>query len=396
MILKTKYLLGILLLLFVISAKGQKSFDLELFSYSGAEHNIFKAPDVLFNPVENVYFENDSFIANSIFIEGGYDTRYQWRKKDRYRIQVGSDFWHRRYASYSQANQTQWEAFLNAQKYFGEKLFIEPQYTFAYKDKLGTSISGDELLRSFKYRSHEGNVQAVYEVSKKFTTAPEFNITYNNYFADTTSKPLTYLQYDFNAQNEYSLSKKHALIATIGFRQRNYLEYPASDSLGITLPIAVTPLDSGVTSTVLRKYRYLDFELLYEWRPRKGIVVKPEFSLFRRDDLFQAYYSYKGFGSQVSTMVKNDKWYFYFYANYRYVQYLNRMAFTYLESRTPLKYQYVDFKVKARRELGEKLELFGSAVVDIRKSNTELDYSITRRSYRNFEFLFGLNYLIFD
>ena len=392
---KSIYLILLLSIFHSLKTKSQNSFDLEFYSYSGREHNIFKAPDVLFSLDENMYFNKDSFIVNSFFGELGYDTRFRSKEKNKYSFEAGSELWTRRYLSFSRANQLQWDAYLSFTKNIGGKIILESEYSFAYKDKLGSSISGDELLRSFKYRSHEGIVGVLLDFSK-MKSNPQLSYGYNNYFSDTTQMPLTHVNLGFDFENEYKLNNKNIIQLDFDLKQRNYLKYPASDSLGVTLNPQTLPGDMNTQATQLRKYRYSTIEAKYEFRPVRGVMVASGLSLFKRKDLYQGYYSYDGYSPELSLRYSRKKWYVYFYSDYRSVQYQKRLAFTYGNSADPLKYQYLDFKLKAKYQLTKYLEFYGNFLVDNRRSNTELDYKITRRPYRNYEFLFGLNYMIFD
>lgn len=392
---KPIYLALLLSIFFSLKTKSQNSFDLELYSYGGRENNIFKAPEILFSPSDNVYLNKDDFIVNSFFGEIGYDARYRIRKKNKFSFETGSELWTRRYLDYSQANQLQWDGYVSFDKNLGKEITLESEYSFGYKDKLGTSISGDELLRSFKYRSHEGMLGIIMDFSK-LESNPQFSVNYNNYFADTTQMPLTHVNFDFDFKNEYKLNKKNSIHFDFDLRQRNYLNYPASDSLGITLKPQNQPEAMNNQASQLRKYRYSTIDIEFESKPAKGFMVAPGFSLFKRTDLYQGYYSYKGYSPELSLRYSSKKWYVYFNSDYRMVQYQKRLAFTYGDTAVPLKYQYVDFKLKAKYKWTKSLELYANFSMDNRRSNTELDYKVTRRSYRNSEFLFGLNYLIFD
>ncbi len=385
----------VLISLFTNRTQGQSSFALVVFLNSGREHNIFKSPDVLYDLNNEIYIEKDSILSNSFFTEQGYDARYRLRKKNKFNFEVGNELWRRNYFDFYQANQTQWDGYLQFQKIIGKKLLIESKYTFAYKDKLGTSISGDELLRSYKYYSHTGEIEAILKLSDFFESTLMAGCEYNNYFADTTQMPLTHTNFDVLSKNEFNFNEKNSFEISIDFRERNYLYYMASDKQGNILTKSTLENNLDQINT-LRQYRYFSLDLTYNFKPYKGMSIAPGFSVFKRGDLYQEYYSYKGFSSDLRIRYLQKKWYAYFFAKYRMVDYKKRYAFTYIELTELLKYQYLNLNFKLKYKFNKKLKLIGYFSNNFRYSNTELDYSVTRRSYYNYEFSIGLNYTILD
>jgi len=378
-------ILFLLMMRMALPAVGQTKFKAEIYTYAGREHNIFKSPDILFDLQANEYYGDDSLQVSAFFIDAGLDLRYQKNKAGKYNFGVNSDLWKRMYFAHSEANQSKLSGDIYYERIIGENLLLGAAYDFSVNDRIGTSITGDELLRSFKYLGNYGDLYLIFSPGEKLEVAATGSFVYKNYYADSTETPLDHTNLTTELTTIYQVNRKHGFELDLSFTNRNYLLNPASDRLG-----------KISQNNPLRNYRYYDVNAAYDFRPVRGALVSPKLGATRRRDLYQDYYSYFSYDMGISLRYMKKKIYVYLSTSYRHVDYEQRYAFTLIDSSQLLRYKYLRYNFKMKYKLLPALELFLNLSSDNRESNTELEYARTRRPYTNYEMLVGFTVIPFD
>ncbi|MDA3954794.1 MAG: hypothetical protein PF485_14190 [Bacteroidales bacterium] len=380
---KFKLLLTILAISVTIQLSGQTKYDLELYSFGGREYNIFKGPDKLLDPLGQYYNTNDIIISD-YFVESGIDTKYEFEKKKKYIFELGGDFKYRK--NFNNPDLDQKHVNFNAvfEKYISKKINIGLGYEFSWKDKIGVSVTGDELTRSFKYYSNQGLLYLNYNPNKKLEFAFESYYELKNYYDDTTDMSLNHNNFDFLLESKYSINKKNEIIFIISYTDRSYIDYLALDVTGSS------------STNEIRHFNYLSFDLHYNWEPYDGFFIGPGVEYRKRNDLFEKYYNYSQLDPSLSLKYRNKKWYVYLKTAYRTVNYETKYAYTEIPNTDHLQYNYFDLGFKVKYKALKKLEIYANYNLNNRYSNTTLENKRTRRNYGNNEVMLGLIYTISD
>lgn len=377
-------LIGSILSLPVFS-QTKKKIEADAYIYGGREFNIFQSPAKLYDLDQDVYVDEDSLIISDNFVDVGYDFKFRAKKKKKYVFEFNNDFWHRSYFEHSSVNQSSFKSNLSYERVLSKKISFVGDYRLNWHNKIGTSVSGEELLRSFKYLGNLGQAGIVYKPIKEGTI--EFGATYNykHYYDDTTSTPLHHNNLAFDLELEYEFSKKHAVGFGFQTNNRHYKEYFAADSNGSISP-----------ENPLRQYKYFQFEAMYKFYPVRGFLIEPKFKLSNRKDMYQDYYSYDSYSIGIKARYMNKKFYAYFNGEYRQVNYVEREAYTQDIDDPSLTYDYFKFNARVKYKVVDFMEVFVNLQSDNRDSNTELEHARTRRPYNNYEIRGGLTFKILD
>lgn len=378
-------ILPVLVSFIAIPSMGQTKFNAEIYSFMGREHNVFKAPDKLFDPESQQYYGKDSLQVSDFFVDAGIDLALRKKKVGSNYFGASADYWNRMYFQYQEANQFSLSADFFYEHDLGKNIVFGAAYKISLNDKIGTSITGDELLRSYKFLGNYGDLYLIFSPGDRWEILAAGSYTFKNYVADTTETPLDHTNLDAELSISFEMNKKHGITLDLGFTDRNYLMYPASDSLG-----------QIITEHPLRHYRYHDLSFAYKYKPVRGLLISPAFKLARRNDMYQDYYSYFSYKAGIKLRYMKKKFYAYLKTSFRNVIYDRRYAFTYLESTQLLSYKYLDYNFKVKYKIIPAMELFLNFKSDNRNSNTELEHARTRRPYNNYEMLVGITFIPFD
>ncbi len=379
---KIQLLLAVMLMSSV-NLFGQKKFSLEPYLYGGREFNIFKSPELLYDRGANQYI--DTLIISDNFIDIGFDSKFEIKKKKDYKLEVGTDLWSRHYFSYSNANQNRLGTNVLFEKILSKKAIVGAEYNFSWNDKIGTTISGEELMRSFKYLKNGGEVFFEYTPLKTIEFVTKISTEKKKYYKDVTTMPLDHKTLEGEFEVDYTINKQNSAQVNIDLKDRKYDQYYASDSLGGNSP------NNG-----FRHLKYFSFGLDYNYKLNKRISINPYFDYSIRKDLFQDYYSYSGKSPGVRFRYNNKKFYAYVNTAYRNIKYAKRYAYTLIKNSNLLEYKYIKYYVKLKYKWSKKIEFYAEFSSQNRNSNTELEYVRTRRPYNNNQVLLGLNFKLID
>ena len=110
--------------------------------------------------------------------------------------------------------------------------------------------------------------------------------------------------------------------------------------------------------------------------------------------MYQDYYSYVSLGGSMLVRYFKDNFYVSLYGDYNRVEYDVRPAFTSQANDPMLLYGYYDLKFTFRYSLTDHWDVFIILESDNRSSNTDLEYFITRRPYKNHQAMIGLNFAL--
>lgn len=380
-------ILSIVMLMSVLSTNviAQTKYKTKLFTYGGYEYNIYNSPEILFDRDIDEYINKDALILSDYFIDLGYDTKFSKKKKGKYIFEIGSKLWNRRYFQYPNVNQTKLGVSSRYERFISRNMIVGMEYGFSWNDKLGTTISGDELLRSVKYI---GNTPGIYfKVDNLNNFDLKLGSTYQikKYYDDNSNTPLDHSNLRMRFDIEYSINKKNKIRLTANFTDRKYKYYTASDSLG--------SIKSGYP---LRHYQYYSIGVNYSLKMFENFSVSPGFNYTKRDDLYNGYYSYTYLSPKLKMKYSDKRLLVYLNAAYKKYNYDVRYAYTIVENSDLLIYNYLKYDFKIQYEILKKVDLFLNIISDNRDSNSELDYAVTRRSYSTYEVLFGVNISLFD
>ncbi len=383
------------ILIISINGNAQTKFNFEIYTNGGGEHNIFRSPERLFDLTAYEYVDKDTLVVSDYFMDFGYEAKFSKEKKYNYNFELGTDFWHRRYFNYSSANQNSMSFNTVFEKSLNKKMLVGIEYDLTWKNKLGTSISGDELTRSFKYIGNTADLFGQFNPNKK----AEFILlgSYQNkyYYEDTTDMPLDHVNLEAGFSFDYEINKTNTVSFGFDFTDRKYRHYAATDSLGYR----VAEYDKAgnlIGGYPLRHFNYLDFSFAYELKPIKGLLLGLGFDYIRRKDLFVDYFSYTSFSPDFKARYRNKNWYAYVSVAYKQVNYDKRYAFTFIERSDLLTYKYLNYDIKIKYKAFKPVELFAELSTDNRDTNTQLEHARTRRPYNNYQVLLGVNVELID
>lgn len=353
------------------------SFDLAW----GGEYNIFKSPESLRSGLNGDYWEVDSLIISDMMFDAGYDVGFTRQVKDKYLLNLESDLWYRHYLNNNELSQTRLDVGADYTRLLSRKVHLGGLYNFRWSDRVGTSVTGDLLMRSFKYLGNEGMIYLDYLPTEKTYMRFFADYNYKIYYDERTLDPLDHGNLEFNYSLNFEPAREHEVQLELSVLDRRYSQYHALDSAG-----------HYDRTHPFRHFRYYEIAFDYNWRPIRGFRINPELGVKRRVDLFQDYYSYLSYGGGLRIRYMWNRYYISLYGDYKLMKYDVRNAFTTSPDDPTLVYGYFDYSILFKYELSDRWELSLSASSDNRSSNSDLDYVRTRRAYKNYEALVGVSY----
>ena len=262
-----------------------------------------------------------------------------------------------------------------------QNLHLGGLYKFRWSDRVGTSVTGDLLMRSFKYLGNEGMIYLDFIPSRKINMRIFTDYQYKIYYSENTLDPLDHGNLELNYSLDYTPKREHQASLELSLLDRQYSQYHALDASGMY-----------DRAHPMRHFRYYKAVLDYNWKPIRGFRLNPELNIKRRVDMFEDYYSYLSYGGGLRVRYMWSKYYVSLYGDYKVLKYDVRRAFTTLPDDPLLVYGYFDYSLTFKYDLSDQWELSLSAKSDNRSSNSDLDYLKTRRGYRNYEALIGITY----
>ncbi|MDF1573024.1 MAG: hypothetical protein P1P82_15555 [Bacteroidales bacterium] len=362
--------------------QAQSELDLEISLFGGAEYNIYKSPDVLLNRTNMEPFPDDSIRFNDAFADGEYDIEFN-RTGERSEFEIGSNMWYRKYMRYEKLDQGKFTAFTAYRYFLSEAFSIGGEYELTWSDQIGTSVTGDLLMRSFKYYSHTGQFYLDLQPSEKLQMRLFGDYEFKDYYDEMTRDPLDHANLEVNYEMDFEINNENGIQIEAAVTDRDYIEYHSLNAAG----------DYDIAHP-LRQFRYYEGKFDYNWTPAFGFRINPNINFTRRIDLFEGYYSYTGAGGSLKLRYFNDKIYISLYGAYERVAYDIRPAFTSMTDDPMLVYGYYDLNLTFRYNLTEHLELNLELELDNRLSNTDLEYFKTRRPYHNHLAKIGVTFLL--
>lgn len=375
-------------LLFLVSGKSlwaQSELSTEFELFGGNEYNIFKSPDVLLDRETREPLPIDSIIYTDLFIDAGFDIEFVRTHANKSITEIGSDLWYRNYIEFTDLNQARMQLYATHTRMVSEQFSMGSEYQFMWSDRIGTSVTGDLLMRSFKYFGNAGQFFVDFTPSDNSTTTAFIEYEHKNYYDERTTRPLDHGNLELNIETEYEFNRDNDVGIEIYFIDRKYFSYPSLDSAG----------DFDVTHP-LRHFRYYGAEFDYNWTPIRGLMINPGLELRRRIDFYQDYYSYNVLGANLRLRYMTGDFYFSFYGDYKRMQYDIRPAFTTLDDDPMLIYGFFDYQFVARYSISDQWEIELVLESDNRSSNTDLEYFKTRRPYQNRQVSLGITYTLPD
>jgi len=362
---------------------GQSELKADFLLGSGGEYNIFKSPERLYSNTAGEYWDKDSLIISDLLFDMEYDVDFVKEKKDRYVFRTGSDLWYRYYLNHSELNQTRFNLYGDYRRVLARKVHLGLLYNFRWSDRVGTSVTGDLLMRSFKYLGNEGMLYLDILPSGNLNMRLFSNYRYKVYYDESTLDPLDHGNLELNYSLNLAIGRRHDLGLELSGIDRQYTSYHALDADGLYS-----------RDYPLRHFRYYTAELSYDWKPVRGFRVSPEIKARRRIDMFEGYYSYLSYGGGMRIRYLWDKFYISLYGDYSRMTYDIRPAFTTLPDDPMLVYGYFDYRFNMRYKVFPQWEIGLELNSDNRDSNSDLDYFKTRRGYRNYEAILGIRYTL--
>jgi hypothetical protein len=306
-------------------------------------------------------------------------------KKERYTFRTGTDLWYRYYINYDELSQTRLNVYGDYTRFLGNKLQMGLLYNFRWSDRVGTSVTGDLLMRSFKYLGNEGTFYLDLLPSDATFMRLFTSYQYKIYYDESTLDPLDHGNLEVNYSFRYEKSREHGFILELSLLDRNYSQYHALDSSG-----------HYDRTHPLRHFRYYAAGIDYDWKPVRGLRINPELGVRRRIDMFEGYYSYFSYGGGMRIRYMWNDLYVSLYGAYRRTEYDIRKAFTSETVDPMLVYGYLDLAFTMKYDIGKRWEIYLKLEQDNRDSNSNLDYFKTRRSYENYQAVLGINYSLPD
>jgi hypothetical protein len=347
----------------------------------GGEYNIFKSPESLYSNVTGEYWGLDSLIISDFMADVAFDLEYSNEKKDKYLLNLGTDVWHRYYVNTEELSQTLARFSGDYTRILGRKVHLGLQYSLRWSDRVGTSATGDLLMRSFKYLGNEGMLYLDILPSRSLNMRMFSNYEYKMYYDERTLDPLDHANLELNYNVSINPVRAHEVSFELSVLDRQYRQYHALNADG-----------KYDRSHPLRHFRYYKAAVDYDWKPVRGFRINPEINIKRRLDLFEDYYSYLSYGGGMRIRYMRKRFYISVYGDYHKTTYDVREAFTSQTDDPQLVYDYLDYSLLFKYDLSDQWELIISASSDNRDSNTDLDYFKTRRGYKNYEALIGISY----
>jgi len=385
MMIRIKYFsLLVFMTTILLPTNGQVVLESEFGIYGGAEHNIFKSPDILLDRTTMQPLPEDSILYRDFFADFEYDIELK-REGEKFNFSIGSDLWYRNYIEYSDLNQARLSAFSSLEWKLTDKFILGAGYDFRWSDRIGTSVTGDLLMRSFKYFGHTGSVYADMLLSKKFEMSLQADYQYKDYYDERTVDPLVHGNLEASFEMDYELSRDHDFGLALSFIDRHYYEYHSLDQDGHYSDL-----------NPLRHFRYYKGKFDYNWTPIRGLRINPGVELTRREDLYQDYYSYLGVGGSLRLRYFSGKFYVSAYGDYTRVEYDIRPAFTSSPNDPMLVYGYYDLSFTIRYEISARWRVFLKLESDNRTSNTDLEYFVSRRPYKTYQGMIGITFALPD
>lgn len=349
----------------------------------GGEYNIFKSPESLFSSATGEYWGLDSLIISDVMVDAAFDLGYRKEKKNKYVLKLDSDLWYRHYVNTDELSQASLWVRGDYKRMLSRKFHMGLSYTLRWSDRVGTSVTGDLLMRSFTYLGNEGMFYLDYLPSRSVTMSLFSDYQYKIYYDERTLDPLDHGNLEINYSLNINPVREHEVRLELSVLDRQYSQYHALDSKG-----------KYDRSNPFRHFRYYEAVVDYDWKPAKGLRINPEMSVKRRIDLFEDYYTYFSYGGGLRLRYMWSNFYVSLYGDYNRVEYDVREAFTSQADDPLLLYGYLDYALLIKYDLSDQWELYISASSDNRDSNTDLDHFKTRRGYKNYEALIGITYSI--
>ena len=375
-----------------VGVNSQTKISLETFSSGGYEYNVFKSPEFLFNENTNQYFNKDELLVSDNFLDLEFDAQIQVEKKKKYNFEIDSKVWYRGYNSYAELNQKRFSIETRYEKYFTKRYSAGAKYNFKWTDKLGTSVTGDELIRSYKYFRNSIDFYLKVAWVKNLDFLVKSSFQYKSYYDDNSDTPLDNSNLDLEFGADYQMTKVHGFKFDFRFANKKYKYIPAEDKFGNDI-VSYDNFGELISGYSLRHLQYYNININYALKLKevKGLLINPGFHFSRRNDLYQSYQSYTAFIPDIRVRYKNEKWYFNLKAAYKQMNYDERFAYTFIESKHLLEYSYFKYDFSVSYKVYNPMELFLDFSSDNRDSNSELEYRNTRRPYFNYVILFGIN-----
>jgi hypothetical protein len=376
-------IVGILLLGGCAHLSAQSELKTRFELAGGGEYNIFKSPESLFSNVTGEYWGLDSLIISDALADAAFDLEYSKQKKGKYLLNLDGALWYRYYLNTDELSQSSIRLTGDYTRVFSRKVHMGALYTLRWSDRVGTSVTGDLLMRSFKYLGNEANLYLDLIPSKSVNMRLLSGLQHKIYYDERTLDPLDHSNLELNYSLNIQAVREHELSVETSFLDRRYSYYHALDANG-----------RYDRASPLRHFRYYQASLDYNWRPARGFRINPELEVKRRVDLFEDYYSYFSYGGGLRLRYMFGRFYISVYGDYNRVSYQVREAFTSQTDDPLLVYDYLDYTLLFKIDLSNRWELKLSASSDSRDSNTDLDYFKTRRGYKNYEALLGICYTL--
>lgn len=373
-------LLTLLFCLVIPGGYSQSTLEADIGLYGGGEYNIFKSPDILLDRVTGDTFPQDSLIYTDLFLDAELDIDFLKLTK-RGVFETGGDLWYRNYIEFTDLNQGKFKAYASYGYNITKSLNLGGTYYFNWSDRIGTSVTGDLLMRSFKYLGNTGRLFMKFIPSEDLHMNLFAEYEYKNYYDEQTRDPLDHANLELNYELEYEINRDNDFSFEISAVDRNYFYYHALDSTGNYIP-----------SNPLRHFRYYQVKSDYNWSPVKGLRINPGIEGTRRTDLFQDYYSYWSYGGSLRLRYFRGNFYISLYGDYKRMEYDIRPAFTSLDNDPMLIYGYYDLKFTFRYSISDNWDIFLILESDNRTSNTDLEYFKTRRPYNTYLGMIGVRY----
>ena len=367
------------------SAFAQSELKTDFTLGAGGEYNIFKSPDALYSNDMGDYWDRDSLIISDLMIDAEYDIDFMREKDGKSLFSMGSNLWYRHYLNYSELSQNYLNLYIDYRRILTENIHLGGYYNFRWSNRVGTSVTGDLLMRSFKYLGNEGRVYLDVLPGENTRMRLFSNYEYKIYYDESTLDPLDHGNLELNYTLSNSFGRRHELGLELSALDRRYSEYHALNAEGMY-----------DRSHPLRHFRYYKADLNYNWKPVRGLRINPEISVKRRIDMFEDYYSYLSYGGGLRIRYMWSRFYLSLYGDYSRMAYDIRPAFTSQTQDPMLVYGYFDYKMTIRYELSDQWDISLELDSDNRSSNTDLDYFKTRRGYHNYQALLSVRYALPD
>ncbi len=369
----------------VVNLSAQSEIESEAGLFAGREYNIFKSPDVLLDRDTREPLPSDTIVYSDLFLDAEFDFDYAASLKENQSLELGTDVWYRKYVEFGKLDQKRVSGHAVYRYFLSEKFSIAAGYEIKWSDRIGTSVTGNLLMRSFKYFENSGIINMVHNMDETLEMSILAEFEYKNYYDERTADPLDHTNTDIVYELIHTPSGMHEFTFELSFIDRKYRFYHALNEEG-----------RYGTTHPLRNFRYYKAEFDYNWEPLDHLRVNPAVEYTHRTDMYRDYYTYNRLGAGVRLRYYFDKYYFYIYADYKRQEYKKRPAFTTETNDPMLVYGFFDLNMTFRYSVSEKIDLFLKFESDNRGSNTNLEYFKTRRPYRNNVIMIGAEIELID